>query len=779
VQQPNGINPSRAVPVTASGVADAGSGVATVQYLRSETTLTGSTCGTTWSSFQPVTLTGGKDTSVQDSHCYRYQLVVTDNVGNVETDTSSNVVEIPDLTPPSFASAATDAAGAHLTLTMSEALDASSVPSAGRFVVYYDGVAQPAPTSVQVVGSTVVLGLASPPNDSQTVTVSYDSDGSLRDLATPTPNATPSFGPVAVTNDTPDTVAPSPSSASVDGTTLTLRLDEAPAGTPPAPSAFAVTVGGVPRPVSGVSFDGRSVVLTLNPGVANGDTVLLRYAVPALDGLHDAAGNPVASFTTSVANATAAVAPPQTPVAAGPALLGAQPADGATVASTGSFTLTADRPVTWTQMTLTRPDGTVTPLPDASGAAASWAPGTAASGLYVVRGTISAGGRSTDVLTHFTVWAGPASGVATAPGVAKNAGGAADTLVSADGAVTASWTAATFGDPVVVQVVPQAPTAVALPSDSTVVDVTAFLRDSHVPVTQLGDVLDIQFRNAPPDATPEMSQDGRAWASIASLPTLQLPAGQREGWFRDSDGTVHVLTRHLTYYALLVPQAATKLAMSILTPRRLWLDGRTFMAVRILVTAPARVTGSFVAADGTVIPGQVIRTPTRRAGATILRVPLHVTKPGVYRLQVHADGIGQVVDRTARIRFLPHRPASPIWQSGGPLRVAVVRGVRIPSRTLAAALGGRYVVRTVDDADLYAALDPNDPHAAAAVVVDLATVPLSTLASLHTLLPELRIIGLTTSRSTAAAARLAGVRPVLQHAGPGAVHALQALMPRR
>jgi hypothetical protein len=43
-----------------------------------------------------------------------------------------------------------------------------------------------------------------------------------------------------------------------------------------------------------------------------------------------------------------------------------------------------------------------------------------------------------------------------------------------------------------------------------------------------------------------MSQDAKAWSGITPLPTLQLPAGQPEGWFRDSDGTIHVLTRHLT-----------------------------------------------------------------------------------------------------------------------------------------------------------------------------------------------------------------------------------------
>src|SRR5205807_772589 len=124
---------------------DDGSGVAAIQVLRAETTMTGSTCDTTWSSFQPVTLVGGGDTTVQDSHCYRYEIVATDNVGNSATYGSANVVEIPDITAPTVSSAATDVPGSHLTITMSEPLDTVSVPSAVRFTVAYNGVAQPGP----------------------------------------------------------------------------------------------------------------------------------------------------------------------------------------------------------------------------------------------------------------------------------------------------------------------------------------------------------------------------------------------------------------------------------------------------------------------------------------------------------------------------------------------------------------------------------------------------------------------------------------------------------
>ncbi|MES1248353.1 MAG: invasin domain 3-containing protein, partial [Actinomycetota bacterium] len=170
----NGPNTTHSVPVSTSGVGDGESGVAGVQILRSQTTLTGSTCDTaSWTAFAPVTLSGGNDTTVADEHCYQYEAVITDNVGNTTTATSANVVQIPDITPPTFGSASTNAAGTQLTITMSEGLDTTSVPGAGRWVVLYNGVAQPSPTGVHLAGNQVVLDLPSAPDNGQTVTVRY------------------------------------------------------------------------------------------------------------------------------------------------------------------------------------------------------------------------------------------------------------------------------------------------------------------------------------------------------------------------------------------------------------------------------------------------------------------------------------------------------------------------------------------------------------------------------------------------------------------------------
>jgi hypothetical protein len=333
--------------------------------------------------------------------------------------------------------------------------------------------------------------------------------------------------------------------------------------------------------------------------------------------------------------------------------------------------------------------------------------------------------------------------------------------LSADGLTDVAWPAGAFADEVVVDVTPHAATDFpTVPKTARVVSVTAFLRSTHAPVTVLGNAIDIRFANASLSAHPMTSEDGKTWSKIPQLQTLSLGSSQSDGWFRDSDGTVHVLARHLSYYALIGPQASKTLALRIQTVRRLWLAHRSFIAVRISVTMPARVTGNFVATDGTVVPGQTVKTPTRHAGVTILRIPLRVTKTGYYRLRMHADGGGQAVDRTATIKFIAAKPSSPVWQKGA-VRVAVIRGAG--ALALGSRLGGHFLVKRIADADLYRVVDAKSPTAAAAVVVDLSTVPQYTLAELHALLPEVRIIGLGGSPARAAYYSSIGISTLLPH----------------
>ena len=530
----NGTYPSHSVHITTSAN-DGESGVAGTQVLRASAPLTGSTCGA-FSGYTPVTLNGsGDDTTVTDNTCYTYQLVVTDNVGNTYTASSASVAQIPDISPPTFVTAATNVAGTQLTIAMSEALDATATTPASAFTVTYDGVVQPTPTGITVSGSTVTLDLVNPPNNSELVKVRYSQPSSsgdrMRDVATPTKNETANFGPTAVVNNTPDSVSPSITSASATGSTITLTFDEALAGAAPDASAFTVTTGATHRSVTAVTMSGGVITLTISPAVTSSDNVVVAYAVPALNALHDATGNNTVPFTFGAANQTPVVTPPSAGgggggiAAAGPALVSSSPADGSTVRQVSNINLTASQSVSWTNLTVTRPDGTVTRLPDDAGQSTTWPFATTDAGLYVIRGTLAAGGQTANVLSHFTIWVPPATGNGDPPAVEKNATAfAADEVQSSDGGTSMSWPAGTFGDEVVVDIAPKLANAFpSLPKDATVVNVTAFMRSTHAPVTQLGGVVDIRFTNASQGAHPLNSDDGTTWRDIPQLQTLDLP----------------------------------------------------------------------------------------------------------------------------------------------------------------------------------------------------------------------------------------------------------------
>jgi hypothetical protein len=91
-------------------------------------------------------------------------------------------------------------------------------------------------------------------------------------------------------------------------------------------------------------------------------------------------------------------------------------------------------------------------------------------------------------------------------------------------------------------------------------------------------------------------------------------------------------------------------------------------------------------------------------------------------------------------------------------------------------LGKRFVVRRITDAALYEVVDTSYRTAAAVVVVDLGTVPTYTLVELHALLPEVKIVGLTSTPAKSAYYRSIGVSAVLPRtASPAQVaHAVKS-----
>ena len=172
----------------------------------------------------------------------------------------------------------------------------------------------------------------------------------MRDNAAPTKNETANFGPAAVVNNTPDTIAPHIASASVNAATVSLMFDETLAGAAPDPTAFTVTTGATTRTVSAVTMSGKLITLTIAPAVTSSDNVVVAYAVPALNALHDAAGNNTAPFTFSAANQTPIVTPPASGggggvATAATALVSSSPDDGSTGRQVDTISVTANKTV--------------------------------------------------------------------------------------------------------------------------------------------------------------------------------------------------------------------------------------------------------------------------------------------------------------------------------------------------------------------------------------------------------------------------------------------------
>ena len=130
-------------------------------------------------------------------------------------------------------------------------------------------------------------------------------------------NAVGDGTPSAEATETPrETVPPQFETPEVDGETLTLTYDEAlDRDSVPSTTAFRVTVAKVERAVDRVSVSGSVVTLTLASAVAQGETVVVSYTLPADESaprIRDLAGNTAAGFdSTEAFNFTEETTPPQ------------------------------------------------------------------------------------------------------------------------------------------------------------------------------------------------------------------------------------------------------------------------------------------------------------------------------------------------------------------------------------------------------------------------------------------------------------------------------------
>ncbi|MCY4583357.1 MAG: SwmB domain-containing protein, partial [Chloroflexi bacterium] len=102
----------------------------------------------------------------------------------------------------------------------------------------------------------------------------------------------------AVTNVTGDATVPTFSSATVDGTELTLNYNEAlDTASVPATADFTVSVAGTNQTPTGVAVAGQTVTLTLGTAATAGQTVTVSYTA-GTNPIQDLAGNDAAALTS-------------------------------------------------------------------------------------------------------------------------------------------------------------------------------------------------------------------------------------------------------------------------------------------------------------------------------------------------------------------------------------------------------------------------------------------------------------------------------------------------
>jgi uncharacterized repeat protein (TIGR02059 family) len=220
--------------------------------------------------------------------------------------TNNSTVD-PERIAPVLSSAVVNTAGTTLTLNYNEALFTKTALPADFEISINGEVFNPA--DVTVSGSSVALAVGRTITNTDVVTVTYSA---------PTPSTTKNFAiqdlvgndaaaltNQAVTNGStagPDLTGPVPSTLAVNGSQVTLTLNEFLSATTAGTDRYTVFVGNDAVVPTGVSISGQRVVLTLPSAVPTGAIVSVSYTAPAVNAdtsnaaLQDVLGNDAASF---------------------------------------------------------------------------------------------------------------------------------------------------------------------------------------------------------------------------------------------------------------------------------------------------------------------------------------------------------------------------------------------------------------------------------------------------------------------------------------------------
>jgi Bacterial Ig domain/Bacterial Ig-like domain len=235
-----------------------------------------------------------------------------------------------------------------------------------------------------------------------------------------------------------------------------------------------------------------------------------------------------------------------------PRLVSSTPAEGSTVASASSIALTTSEPATPGGVTL---DGGTTVAPVVSGTSIIYNTGALAPGAHTLAGELQDfSGKKAPFRVHVTVW----SSGSHAPAVEKNTTPTTSTTLESPDAFAAvtmaagAWSTGS-NDWIVLRI-----TTLAPPSGLTngfgpgpeALDVTAWWALAGAQLHEFAQPIDILMRTTEKGLAPA-TFDGGSWRFLRRVPTVGvLPARWEDGFFADASG-YHVLTKHLSTFALL------------------------------------------------------------------------------------------------------------------------------------------------------------------------------------------------------------------------------------
>lgn len=228
----------------------------------------------------------------------------------------------------------------------------------------------------------------------------------------------------------------------------------------------------------------------------------------------------------------------------------------------------------------------------------------------------------------------------SAPAVPASSGSVGVQVTTPSGevqAISVGWSAGSFTAPVTVTVAPT-PAVAVTPTTSGFTVGGAVVRldiraENGAAVTSFAEPLVIRFP-ASSGSVPAYSPDGVSWVAIPRLGFRELPAGQRDGYFLNADGSYDVYTRHATYFGLLKDVQAPK------TP-----------AFKVRVTKTTLRLSWHGAKDNVRVVGYVVQKNGRGYRATkrtILVLPLQT---GRYQV-VAQDAAGNRSSRSTTIEIV-------------------------------------------------------------------------------------------------------------------------------